>query len=306
MKDSRIATCAAVLGLALGLAAGSANAQAWPSKPVLMVNPYAAGAGVDPVARLVAQKLSERLGQQVIVENKTGAAGMVGATFVAKARPDGYTIMMSAAGDIAINQHLYKNMQYNAEKDLAPVTQAVRLPFLLVAHPSVPANNVRELVALAKGKPNAFAYASAGNGSLQHEPLYDGLVVLLDRLEGAGWLLAVATGKSDRGLDLCLTHHGIKQRFISLQTADRHPSKPHPSMIYQALADAGALAEHAVMIGDRRMDIEGARHHGMDNIGVLWGFGGEEELRAAGAARIAATPAELLSLVDSRHIAAVS
>jgi len=168
MMHARTSPFAAVLGLAFAFAAGSAQAQTWPGKPVLMVNPYAAGAGVDPVARLVAQKLSERLGQQVIVENKTGAAGMVGATFVAKAKPDGYTIMMSAAGDIAINQHLYKNMQYNAEKDLAPITQAVRLPFLLVAHPSVPANNVRDLVALAKGKPNAYAYASAGNGSLQH------------------------------------------------------------------------------------------------------------------------------------------
>ena len=154
--------------LLVSLAGTPALGQAWPSRPILLVNPYAAGAGVDPVARLVAQKLSDRLGQQVIVENKTGAAGMVGATYVAKAKPDGYTIMMSTAGDIAINQHLYRDMQYNAEKDFAPITEAVRLPFLFVAHPSVPAASVRDLVALAKAKPLGYSYASAGNGSLQH------------------------------------------------------------------------------------------------------------------------------------------
>lgn len=159
---------AALIALLPCLAPAGAYGQAYPSRPITMVNPYAAGAGVDPIARLVAQKLADKLGVQVLVENKTGAAGMVGATFVAKAKPDGYTIMMSAAGDIAINQHLYRNMQYNAEKDLAPITQAVRLPFLLVAHPSVPARNMRDLVALAKARPGTYSYASAGNGSLQH------------------------------------------------------------------------------------------------------------------------------------------
>ena len=159
---------AMLFALLPALAPDGAHAQAYPARPITMVNPYAAGAGVDPIARLVAQKLADKLGVQVLVENKTGAAGMVGATFVAKAKPDGYTIMMSAAGDIAINQHLYRNMQYNAEKDLAPITQAVRLPFLLVVHPSVPARNMRDLVALAKARPGVYSYASAGNGSLQH------------------------------------------------------------------------------------------------------------------------------------------
>lgn len=132
-----------------------------------------------------------------------------------------------------------------------------------------------------------------GNGGLQHEPMYDGLVDLLDRLESAGWLLAVATGKSDRGLDLCLNHHGIRHRFVSLQTADRHPSKPHPSMIMQALDDAGAFPERAVMIGDTSYDMAMGVNASVRAIGVDWGYHDAHELEAAGAARIAFSMHEL-------------
>ncbi|MCE2948882.1 MAG: Bug family tripartite tricarboxylate transporter substrate binding protein [bacterium] len=167
----RIVGFAALFGAALLsglLAATPLAAQSWPARPITMVNPYAAGAGVDPVARLVAQRLGERLGQPVVVENRTGAAGMIGAATVARAKPDGYTIMMSAAGDIAINQHLYKSMTYDAERDFAPITQAVRLPFLLAVHPSVPAKSLKDLIALAKARPDQLTYGSGGSGSLQH------------------------------------------------------------------------------------------------------------------------------------------
>lgn len=147
-------------------------------------------------------------------------------------------------------------------------------------------------VVLADHYKNAF-HELRGNGSLQHEPLYDGLPQLLDRLDQHGWLLAVATGKSDRGLDLCLAHHGIRHRFVSLQTADRHPSKPHPSMIYQALADAGAEAADAVMIGDTSFDMAMSVAAGVRPIGVDWGYHDAAELRSAGAASIAYNMDEL-------------
>ncbi|WP_373487214.1 HAD-IA family hydrolase [Blastomonas sp.] len=147
-------------------------------------------------------------------------------------------------------------------------------------------------LALAEHYKNAF-HDLRGRGALQHEPLYDGLPKLLDRLDHAGWLLAVATGKSDRGLDLCLTHHGIKDRFVSLQTADRHPSKPHPSMIHQALADAGASARYAVMIGDTSFDITMGIAASVRPIGVDWGYHDAAELQAAGAANIAYSMDEL-------------
>jgi phosphoglycolate phosphatase len=141
----------------------------------------------------------------------------------------------------------------------------------------------------------AFHALRAGGG-LQ-EPLYDGISDLLDALEADGWLLAVATGKSDRGLRLVLEHHGLFGRFVSLQTADRHPSKPHPSMIEAALAQAGVARENAVMIGDTSFDMLMAGAAGVRGLGVGWGYHAPDELHAAGAASVAMDSAEL-----ARHI----
>jgi phosphoglycolate phosphatase len=131
------------------------------------------------------------------------------------------------------------------------------------------------------------------------EPLYDGIEELIERLEADGWLLGVATGKSDRGLQLCLEHHGFHSRFVTLQTADRHPSKPHPSMIEQAMADAGASPETTIMIGDTSFDMAMARAAGVTALGVTWGYHQREELLQAGAHHIAAHPLEILDLVGA-------
>jgi phosphoglycolate phosphatase len=126
------------------------------------------------------------------------------------------------------------------------------------------------------------------------EPLFDGIAELIDSLKEDGWLLGVATGKSDRGLALCLGCHGLAARFVTLQTADRHPSKPHPSMIEQAMADAGATAETTVMIGDTSYDIAMARGAGVTAIGVAWGYHEPGELWEAGAHHVADHPLEVL------------
>ena len=133
--------------------------------------------------------------------------------------------------------------------------------------------------------------------ALDAEPLYPGIRALLDTLHAQGWLLAVATGKSDRGLHLALEHHGIHHLFVSLQTADRHPSKPHPSMLRTALADAGAQADQAVMIGDTIFDIAMGQAAGVRSIGVDWGYHDAHELLAAGAADVAADADHLLALL---------
>lgn len=138
--------------------------------------------------------------------------------------------------------------------------------------------------------------AMRGRGQIS-EPLYDGIKPLLSHLNGAGWMLGVATGKSDRGLVNCLTEHGIKDEFISLQTADRHPSKPHPSMIFQAMDDAGAAPETTVMIGDTSFDMHMGRAAGCRNIGVNWGYHSIEELRDAGADHIVKNMDELRALL---------
>ncbi|WP_310475495.1 HAD-IA family hydrolase [Sandarakinorhabdus sp.] len=134
--------------------------------------------------------------------------------------------------------------------------------------------------------------------ALDAEPLYPGIRSLLDALEGDGWRLAVATGKSDRGLKLALEHHGIHQLFVSLQTADRHPSKPHPAMLRAALTEAGAMAEQAVMIGDTVFDIAMGQAAGVRSIGVDWGYHDAHELIDAGAAHVAETSDHLLALLN--------
>ncbi len=137
------------------------------------------------------------------------------------------------------------------------------------------------------------AFHELRHQGLVEEPLYDGMAALLGNLRAAGWHLAVATGKSDRGLRLCLEHHGLADHFISLQTADRHPSKPHPSMIHQALIDAGVEAEHAFMIGDTSYDIHMGKAAAVRAIGVSWGYHTADELYAAGADNVVNTMAEL-------------
>ncbi|MFN3990565.1 MAG: HAD-IA family hydrolase [Erythrobacter sp.] len=129
------------------------------------------------------------------------------------------------------------------------------------------------------------------------EPLYDGIADLLAALRAGGWSLAVATGKSDRGLAACLTSHGIADLFISLQTADRHPSKPHPAMLEAALADAGAQPHQAVMIGDTTFDMLMAKSIGVPAIGVAWGYHTAQELRGGGAEAIAETVGDLAALL---------
>ena len=142
------------------------------------------------------------------------------------------------------------------------------------------------------------AFFRARERGLVHEPLFEGVAALLARLHGAGWTLGVATGKSDRGLTGCLTMHGIVDLFVTLQTADRHPSKPHPSMLETAMAEAGALARDTVMIGDTVYDVEMALAAGARAIGVAWGYHAPDELLAAGAEAVAATPRELGEMLD--------
>lgn len=138
---------------------------------------------------------------------------------------------------------------------------------------------------MAEGYKRAFRTMRT-NGALDPEPLFEGIREALDALEAGGWLLGVATGKSDRGLKLLLEHHGIHNRFITLQTADRHPSKPHPSMIHTAIAEAGASLDTTVMIGDTSFDMEMACNAGVHAVGVVWGYHTADDLIAAGADQI--------------------
>jgi tripartite-type tricarboxylate transporter receptor subunit TctC len=143
----------------------SAWSQQWPTRPIKMIVPFAAGGSVDVTARVVARVLATRLGQAVIVENRGGAAGIIGADYVAKATPDGYTIMMGTAGIVAIGPHLYKNMPFDPVKDLAPITPVVQGINVMVVGPSVPAKSLQEFITLAKASPGAVTFGSSGVGA---------------------------------------------------------------------------------------------------------------------------------------------
>jgi len=140
-------------------------------------------------------------------------------------------------------------------------------------------------------------FAARQQGTLR-EPLYDGIAALLGRLHRAGWMLGVATGKSDRGLEGCLVSHGLFDLFVTLQTADRHPSKPHPAMLEAAMAEAGAAPADTVVIGDTVYDVSMARAAGCRAIGVAWGYHASDELLAAGAEAVAETPEQLGEMLD--------
>lgn len=155
------------IALAFATFAGGAFAQAWPAKPISLVVPFPPGGTTDVLARSVAQKLSEALGQQVIVENKPGAGATLGADYVAKARPDGYTLLMGAVHH-TIAPAVFKKLAYDFQKDFAPITVVAAVPNVLVVNNEVPAKSVKELIALAKSQPGKLNYGSNGNGTAQH------------------------------------------------------------------------------------------------------------------------------------------
>jgi tripartite-type tricarboxylate transporter receptor subunit TctC len=155
----------ATLVTAYALAAGAQN---YPTKPVRIVVPFPAGGGVDLTARTVGQKLTDYLGQQVVIDNRAGAAGTIGAEHVAKSAPDGYTLLVAGPGSVAVAPLLFPKLGYNPLKDLAPITMLVTMPYIIVAHPSVPAKNAAELITLAKANPGKLNMASGGAGTGQH------------------------------------------------------------------------------------------------------------------------------------------
>lgn len=158
---------AGLIALLLSASWGQAQAQ-WPSKSVTLVVPFAPGGGTDIGSRIVAQKLSQLWSQSVLVDNRGGAGGNLGLEIVSRAKPDGYTLLTGNVGTQSINPTLYKKLNYNPDTSFAPIGLFAELPFVLAVTPSLPANSVKELVALAKASPDKLTYASSGNGGSPH------------------------------------------------------------------------------------------------------------------------------------------
>jgi tripartite-type tricarboxylate transporter receptor subunit TctC len=164
--NRRRATALMLAAPALG--AGRAFAQDYPTKPIKIVVPYAPGGGADSVARILAKKVSESIGQGIVIENKGGAGAILGTDQVAKADADGYTLLLGQSGPISINPAVYKTLPYDAVKDFAPITMTTAYPYILTIHPDVPAKTLAEFVALARSKPGTMNYGTTGVGAANH------------------------------------------------------------------------------------------------------------------------------------------
>src|SRR5215813_5143981 len=199
---TQLSKLAAMLLLVCALPA-TALAQAWPQRPIKMIVPFPAGGGTDFIGRLAAKHLSDRLGQQVFVENRGGANGAVGLTALMQSDPDGYTISACSDTPLVVNPSLYEKLAYDPLRDFLPVATMVRFPGMLAVHPSVPARSVAELIALAKSKPGSLAYASAGIGNFSHLAME-----LFSQATGVKLLHVPYKGSAQR-----LDHHGESQRF---------------------------------------------------------------------------------------------
>jgi tripartite-type tricarboxylate transporter receptor subunit TctC len=165
-----LAVCGGILAVTIAIAAPSLSAAAdeYPTRPITVINPWTAGGPADTVARPVLQKLSELLKQPVVLENKAGANGTIGASFVAQAKPDGYTLLFSHVGPITISPALMKRIPYDSVRDLAPITQIVSAPTVLVVRPDLPVHNMKELIDYARAHPGELTYGSVGPGSTTH------------------------------------------------------------------------------------------------------------------------------------------
>jgi tripartite-type tricarboxylate transporter receptor subunit TctC len=195
-------------------AAMGARAQDYPNRPVTLVVPYAAGGGLDVLARMLAQKLTDRLGKPFVVDNRPGAGTVIGANSAAKAAPDGYTIMLGTSTPFAINATLHKNLPYDPGKDFAPIALTSNAPFLLLVNPSQPIHSVADLLALAKSRPGQLSYGSAGPGSPQHLSME-----LLKSMTGADIVHIPYRGDNPALTDLVAGH-------IPMQFAEPTPVLP--------------------------------------------------------------------------------
>ena len=229
--------CAAMIMMWIGaaVAAPAFAAQNYPDKPIRLIVPFAPGGGTDITARTIAQKLTERLGQTVVVDNRPGANGTIGVDLAAHAAPDGYTLSMISSSH-SVNVSLIKKLPYDLIKDLAPITQATSQPYALVIHPSLPVKSVKELIALARAKPGAINYGSSGTGGLSH--LSGALLASLAKINivhipykgGSPAMVDVISGQIQMLFSTILQSHAHlkagRLRALAVTTAKRSPAEP--------------------------------------------------------------------------------
>jgi len=298
-----------VFAFLLALLSSAALAQAYPAKPVTWIVPFPPGGGTDISARTVAAKLADKWRQSVVIENRGGAAGIVGADAAAKARPDGYTLLIVNVGIVSINPLLYPKLPYDADKAFVPISLICELPFVLMASPKFPATNVRELVAYAKANPDKVTFASSGSGGsphltaeifqlatgtrMTHVPYKGGGPAMTDLMAGHVDLLfaSVLEGsghiKSGRLKGLAVTH------------AQRSPALPEVPTLAEAGVKNAESGSWIALLAPAGTPTPILSKVATDMREAVAGPEVREKLIAQGAVPKASTPAELQALIDA-------
>ena len=285
----------------------AAGAQDYPRKPVRLVAPFAPGGATDLLARLVGQKLSERWGQTVLIDNRTGAGGHIGAEIAARAPPDGYTLLVAGAPH-AIGMSLYKKLGYDLAKDLAPISNLASYPSVIVVHPSLPVKTVKDLAALAKSRPGQLNFGSAGSGSPNHlalelfKTMAKVSMVHVPYKGGSGQmigdLIAGQVQLASMGLPPAMPHiKGGKLRVIAITGAKRSPLLPDAPTVAEGGLPGFDVTSWYGMFGPAALPREIVMKVNADIAAILTAPDMKERLASSGADPAPTTPEDLGRLV---------
>lgn len=283
-------------------------AQQYPAKPVRIVVPFPPGGPTDIVARLMAPKMAEAMGQQILIDNRGGAGGAIGTEQVAKSAPDGYVLIMGTIGGLAVAKSLNPKLGYDTLRDLAPITQSVTVTSIMVTHPSVPAKNVRELLALAKKGSGKLNYASSGNGTITH--LAGELFKLMGKIDithvpykgGAPALVALVSGEVDMSYEnsLIITPHikSGKVKGLAVTGAKRSALLPELPTIAETLPGYSASGWYGLLAPAATPKPVIARLH-TEAVKALRAPDVVEKLSGQGAEPVASSPEEFATFIRS-------
>jgi len=284
------------------------QAQSWPSKPIRLVVPYPPGGGTDVVARLVAEPLSQELGQTVFIDNKGGANGIIGCNFVANSAPDGYTILLVLPAQMSVNPALYKKPSYDPIQDFSPIVQLTAFEVALVVHPSLGVNNVNELIALAKSKPGSLSLASAGTGSSGHMA-----AVWFAMKTGADWVHVPFKGAGPAFADLLAGHAQVmfattlstlpyvrtgKLKALGVTGSSRSHAAPEIASIGESVAGYEFTQWHGLVAPAKTpAEIVGKLH--LEIVKLLKSPKVRDKLASLGSEPVGGTPLEFAALIKS-------
>jgi len=293
----------------LSLCPATALAQAWPNKTIRMIVPFPAGGGVDYIGRIAGRGLSDRLGQQVAVDNRAGGSGIIGLQALLAAAPDGYTIAAASAGPLVINPHIFAKLPYDSLRDFTHIANMSNFPYLLVTHPSLPVKNVKELIALAKARPGEITYSSPGTGNGQHlaTALFNSMakveILHIPYKGNAPSVLAVLSGEAH------FTHSSIpsilphvragKVRALGVANAQRIPSLPE----FPTVAEAGLPGFEASgwvgMIGPANMPKDIVQRLNKEIVDTLKQKDVIDRMLSDGAVPVPSSPEEFTAYMNS-------